>query len=133
MRLVYTPGRVQPKYFNNNTNFAPGFVTPTIIGEPLAQGPELRAGWDQGLPATASAPSRWARRFGNSTAFAHCQVEKVFKTVCFRAPSNQADRDVVDQRDELLQGELLAQGSLPAGRDLRRVPGPVRERTKMTP
>ena len=24
MRLVYTPGAVQPKYFNNDTNFAPG-------------------------------------------------------------------------------------------------------------
>jgi hypothetical protein len=28
----------------------------------------------------------------NSTAFAQCQVEKVFKTVCFRAPGNAADR-----------------------------------------
>ena len=28
MRLVYTPGVVQSKYFNNNTNFAPGFITP---------------------------------------------------------------------------------------------------------
>src|SRR6478609_256243 len=28
MRLVYTPGTVQSKYFNNNTNFAPGFITP---------------------------------------------------------------------------------------------------------
>ena len=29
----------------------------------------------------------------NSDAFAQCQVEKVFKTVCFRAPGNAADRD----------------------------------------
>ena len=28
----------------------------------------------------------------NSAAFAQCQVEKVFKTVCFRAPGNAADR-----------------------------------------
>ncbi len=28
MRLVYTAGAVQPKYFNNDTNFAPGFITP---------------------------------------------------------------------------------------------------------
>jgi hypothetical protein len=28
----------------------------------------------------------------NSDAFAECQVEKVFKTVCFRAPGNAADR-----------------------------------------
>jgi hypothetical protein len=31
----------------------------------------------------------------NSTAFAQCQVEKVFKTVCFRAPGNAADRGQV--------------------------------------
>jgi hypothetical protein len=31
----------------------------------------------------------------NSDAFAQCQVEKVFKTVCFRAPGDDADRDEV--------------------------------------
>jgi len=31
----------------------------------------------------------------NSNAFAQCQVEKVFKTVCFRAPGNNADRTQV--------------------------------------
>ena len=33
----------------------------------------------------------------NSQAFAQCQVEKVFKTVCFRAPGNAADRDKVGE------------------------------------
>jgi hypothetical protein len=27
-RIVYTPGVVRPKYFNNDTTFAPGFATP---------------------------------------------------------------------------------------------------------
>ena len=31
----------------------------------------------------------------NSEAFAQCQVEKVFKRVCFRAPSDTTDRSEV--------------------------------------
>ena len=40
----------------------------------------------------------------NSDAFAQCQVEKVFKAVCFRAPGNAADRTEVSDHDEQLQG-----------------------------
>jgi hypothetical protein len=32
----------------------------------------------------------------NSTAFARCQVEKVFKNVCLRPPVDSADRSQVD-------------------------------------
>jgi hypothetical protein len=35
------------------------------------------------------------QELANSKAFAQCQVEKVFKTVCFRAPGNAADRTQV--------------------------------------
>ena len=31
----------------------------------------------------------------NSDAFARCQVEKVFRAVCLRAPGNSADRSEV--------------------------------------
>ena len=37
------------------------------------------------------APSRWAQELASSTAFASCQVTRVFKDVCFRAPNTQAD------------------------------------------
>jgi hypothetical protein len=37
------------------------------------------------------------QELANSEAFAQCQVEKVFKTVCFRAPGNDADRTKVGQ------------------------------------
>ena len=35
------------------------------------------------------------QELANSDAFAQCQVEKVFRTVCFRSPSDQADRDQI--------------------------------------
>ena len=97
MRLVYTAGTVQPKYFNNATNFPPGFVTPDDHWENRwRQGQNYLLGWDQGLPGKGVGAKSLGQELANSTAFARCQVEKVFKTVCFRAPGNQADRNVVD-------------------------------------
>ena len=96
MRLVYTPGTVQAKYFNNDTNFAPGFRTPDDHWENRwRQGQNSRLGWDTGLPGKGVGAKSLGQELGNSDAFAQCQVEKVFKTVCFRAPGNQADRQVV--------------------------------------
>ena len=94
MRLVYTRGTVQPKYFNNNTNFAPGFITPDdAVG--TTAGARARTRCSAGARrcrAAALAPRPWAKSSPTATAFAQCQVEKVFKTVCFRAPGNAADR-----------------------------------------
>ncbi|HEX6398040.1 MAG TPA: hypothetical protein VFZ95_11495 [Steroidobacteraceae bacterium] len=96
MRLVYTPGTVQPKYFNNDTNFAPGYRTPDAHWvNRWRQGQNSRLGWDTGLPGSGDGAKSLGQELGNSDAFAQCQVEKVFKTVCFRAPGNQADRQVV--------------------------------------
>jgi hypothetical protein len=96
MRLVYTPGDVQKKYYNNDTNFAPGFRTPDDHWENRWRiGQNSRLGWDSGLPGKGVGAKTLGQELGNSDAFAQCQVEKVFKTVCFRAPGNQADRQVV--------------------------------------
>jgi hypothetical protein len=93
MRLVYTDGTVQPKYFNNNTNFAPGFVTPDDEWtNRWRKGQNSLLGWSSSLPGTGSGAKSMGEELANSTAFAQCQVEKVFKTVCFRAPGNAADR-----------------------------------------
>jgi hypothetical protein len=97
MRLVYTPGAVQPKYFNNATNFAPGFVTPDDAWENRwRKGQNSLLGWNTALPASGTGAKSMGRELANSDAFARCQVEKVFKTVCFRAPGNAADRAQVD-------------------------------------
>jgi len=96
MRLVYTPGVVQPKYFNNNTNFAPGFITPDDHWENRwRKGQNSLLGWNTALPGSGTGAKSMGQELANSNAFAQCQVEKVFKTVCFRAPGNTADRNQV--------------------------------------
>jgi hypothetical protein len=35
------------------------------------------------------------QELANSDAFAQCQVEKVFRAMCFRSPSDAADRSLV--------------------------------------
>ncbi|HEX5162046.1 MAG TPA: hypothetical protein VFV88_10000 [Steroidobacteraceae bacterium] len=96
MRLVYTPGVVQPKYFNNATNFPPGFVTPDDAWENRwRKGQNSLLGWDATLPGKGTGAKSMGQELANSNAFAQCQVEKVFKTVCFRAPGNAADRTQV--------------------------------------
>ena len=96
MRLVYTAGTVQPKYFNNNTNFAPGFITPDDQWtNRWRKGQNSLLGWSASLPGSGTGAKTMGEELANSTAFAQCQVEKVFKTVCFRAPGNAADRSQV--------------------------------------
>ncbi|MDF3022222.1 MAG: hypothetical protein K0Q92_3525 [Steroidobacteraceae bacterium] len=96
MRLVYTPGTVQAKYFNNNTNFAPGFITPDDQWENRwRKGQNSVLEWSGSLPGSGTGAKSMGEELANSKAFAQCQVEKVFKTVCFRAPGNLADRTEV--------------------------------------
>ena len=96
MRLVYTPGTVQAKYFNNNTNFAPGFITPDDQWENRwRKGQNSVLEWSGSLPGSGAGAKSMGAELANSKAFAQCQVEKVFKTVCFRAPGNLADRTEV--------------------------------------
>jgi hypothetical protein len=93
MRLVYNSAAVTSKYFNNNTNFAPGFITPDDAWENRWRvGQNSLLGWNTALPGRGNGAKSMGQELANSTAFALCQVEKVFKTVCFRAPGNAADR-----------------------------------------
>jgi hypothetical protein len=96
-RMVYTAGSVQPKYFNNDTTFAYGFVTPDDDWENRwRKGQNALLGWDESLPGSGSGAKSLGEEFGASEAFATCQVEKVFRTVCLRAPQDEADRDEVE-------------------------------------
>jgi hypothetical protein len=92
-RLVYTGGAVQPKYFNNDTTFAFGFRTPDDQWENRwRKGQNALLGWDAALPGSGTGAKSLGQEFGASDAFATCQVEKVFRTVCLRAPQDTADR-----------------------------------------
>ncbi len=98
-QLVYTQGRVQPKYLINSDNFKPGFVTPDDSWENRFRLPGLNAliGWSASLPGKGAGAKSFGQEFANSDAFAQCQVEKVFRSVCFRPPSDAADRGLVTQ------------------------------------
>jgi hypothetical protein len=93
MRLVFDSTAPHSKYFNNNTNFAPGFITPDDAWENRwRKGQNSLLGWDTSLPGSGNGAKSMGQELARSQAFAQCQVEKVFKTVCFRAPGNAADR-----------------------------------------
>ena len=64
------------------------------LGEPLAPpGQNTLLGWvGPTLPGSGNGAKSMGEELANSDAFAQCQVEKVFRTVCFRAPGDAADR-----------------------------------------
>jgi hypothetical protein len=106
-RMLYTGGQVQPKYFNNDSTFAFGFRTPDDQWENRwRRGPNALIGWDPSLPGSGSGAKSLGAEFGASDAFASCQVEKVFRTVCLRAPENAADRN----RIATMTGSFRASG-----------------------
>jgi hypothetical protein len=97
-RLVYTPGTVNAKYFINADNFKPGFITPNDNWENRWRHGQnkLALAFDEGRQGSGAGAKSLGDEIGHSGRFAQCQVEKVFKAVCFRAPSNTTDREEVD-------------------------------------
>lgn len=96
--IEYTPGVVQPKYFNNDANFPFGFRTPDDAWENRWRvGQNEFLGWDPGLPGSGNGAKSMGQELANSDAFAYCQVKKVFRAVCLRAPEDATDRAQVAQ------------------------------------
>ena len=88
---------MRPKYFNNDTTFAPGYVTPDDPWDNYwRHGPNSLLGWDDTLPGSGEGAKSLGRELAGSEAFARCQVEKVFRNVCFRPPSDAQDRSQVN-------------------------------------
>jgi len=95
-RLMYTPGAVQPKYFNNDTTFADGFITPDDAWHNhWRQGQNSLLGWNQALPGQGTGAKSLGEELAGTQVFAQCQVQKVFKAVCLRDAVDQADRNQV--------------------------------------
>jgi hypothetical protein len=95
-QIVYTAGQVQPKYFINNTNFPQGYVTPDDHWDNRWRGGvNSLLGWDPTQTGSGQGAKSLGQELAGSQAFASCQVTRVFKYVCFRAPSNAADRTQV--------------------------------------
>jgi hypothetical protein len=97
-RLVYTQGQVQPKYLINSDNFKTGYVTPDDHWDNYwRSGQNSLLGWSQSLPGKGQGAKSLGQELGSSDAFAQCQVEKVFRNVCFRSPSDATDRGEVQR------------------------------------
>jgi hypothetical protein len=98
-QIRYTPGVVQPKYLINSDNFKTGYVTPDDHWDNRwRKGPNsVTLGFDAARPGTGNGAKSMGDELANSNAFAQCQVEKVFRRVCFRSPSDATDRGQVDR------------------------------------
>ena len=98
--IEYSEGVVQDKYFNNDTNFEPGFrTTDDSWMNYWREGQNQFLGWAQGGPGSTGSgfgAASMGDELANSDAFASCQVKKVFKAVCLREPENAADRAQAD-------------------------------------
>jgi hypothetical protein len=90
-RIVYTAGQVQPKYFINNTNFPQGYVTPDDHWDNRWRaGVNSLLGWNtaQNPSGGGTGAKSLGQELEGSAAFTNCQVSRVFKYVCLRAPAN---------------------------------------------
>ena len=100
-QLVYTPGAVQSKYFNNDTNFEHGYrTTDDSWMNYWREGQNQFLGWatsGPGSTGSGTGAASMGQELANSDAFASCQVKKVFRTVCLREPEDAADRLQVGQ------------------------------------
>jgi hypothetical protein len=95
--LEYTPGNVQPKYFNNEDTFADGFVTPDDAWDNYwREGQNSLIGWSSALPGSGNGAKSLGQELAGTRAFAQCQVEKVFRHICLRNPVDAADRTQID-------------------------------------
>src|ERR1700735_4902439 len=91
-QIVYTAGQVQPKYHINNTNFPQGFSTPDDSWtNHWRTGPNEILGWSTALSGSGSGAKSLGQELESSAAFTSCQVTRVFKDVCLRAPNSTAD------------------------------------------
>ena len=91
--MQYTPGQVQPKYLINANNFPYGFVTPDDSWSNRWRGGiNASLGWSSSLPGSGSGAKSLGQELESATAFAQCQVNKVFQAICFRTPSSTSDQ-----------------------------------------
>ena len=94
--MEYSPGQVQPKYLINAPNFPYGFVTPDDSwSNRWRGGVNVALGWSPSLPGSGSGAKSLGTELESATAFAQCQVTKVFQAVCFRTPASATDQQQV--------------------------------------
>ena len=96
--IEYTDGVVQPKYFNNDLNFPQGFRTPDESWTNYWRTGQNRYLGFYGPDGGAGVGAKTlGRELSHSSAFASCQVKKVFEAVCLREPETTTDHQRFDE------------------------------------
>jgi hypothetical protein len=104
-RLVYDSSGVHPKYFNNDTTFPDGFVTPDDSWHNhWREGQNALIGWNPMLPGQGTGAKSLGAELAGTQAFAQCQVKKVFRAVCLRDPVDGSDRAQIDTMTSAFTG-----------------------------
>jgi hypothetical protein len=92
--MVYDTREVNAKYFNNDTTFADGFITPDDSWHNhWRQGQNALLGWNGAMPGQGRGAKSLGEELAATDAFAACQVKKVFKAVCLRDAVDANDRN----------------------------------------
>ena len=105
MRVVHTPGQVQPKYRINSGVFPFGYVTIDNRWDNYwREGAHANLVW-RGPNSGGFGPKTMGEEVAASRAFSVCQVEKVFQQVCFRPPNDQADSDEVERITDVFEAD----------------------------
>ena len=103
--LVFTDGVVSGKHLINPNNFAPGnIMSDDSWVNYWRNGQNWLLGWGTAVDPdpkgneTGNGAKSLGQELANSDAFAQCQVDKVFESVCLRSPSEfyAQDRTVRD-------------------------------------
>ncbi|MEZ4216900.1 MAG: hypothetical protein R3E88_10525 [Myxococcota bacterium] len=96
-RVVHTPGAVQGKYLINATTFPFGYLTTDNRWDNYwREGDYSVLGWN-GPSSGGWGAKSLGQEIALSDAFAECQVQKIWKRVCFREPANLAERQEVSR------------------------------------
>jgi len=96
-RVVHTRGDVQLKNLINGNNFPFGYVTVDNRWDNYwREGQNATFGWSASLPGGGYGVKSLGEEIASSRGFARCQVQKVFKQVCFREPANEFERNQVE-------------------------------------
>ena len=99
-------GIAPPGFFGADIRPDPPDFWMPLGTEPGANGRNSLLGWDASLPGKGAGAKSLGRELAHSDAFATCQVQKVFRAVCLRNPSDAADR----ARVQAMAGDFKAGG-----------------------
>jgi len=107
-RVVHSRGQVQDKYLINDATFPYGYITTDNSWVNYwRSGANGALGW-RGSESSGFGAKSLGREVANSRAFSRCQVEKVFRQVCFRSASSPEDALAIERITQSFEDDTPA-------------------------